>query len=308
MLSPPTWKPSEQLAGRRAPSREEEVAQPRLAQALLGLSRVRLQDGRAPALLRGPIWQSCWCEAALPWASLAQTCLAARLPAQEGAGCEAGRRHWRLPGLSSAPALPLHLGPRRPLAGLRGRWLAHCEGLKQEELCAREGRASAGLRKTLLGRTDSALHGVHQAPRALAGVCSPAHPEADSWGAQQLPHTRSFLALSSPAETCAAGWGLPLRAWAPAHSPSSGQAAPEPRPAGGRAPPPGSRVNSWREASLLEGRRGSPASFGSSPTWLEPSAPPGRQSSSSAQRPDLAELLARGCSALGEPCPDLPRC
>ena len=35
-------------------------------------------------------------------------------------------------------------------------------------------------------------------------------------------------------------------------------------------------------------------------------APPGRQSSSSAQRPDLAELLARGCSALGEPCPDLP--
>ena len=24
----------------------------------------------------------------------------------------------------------------------------------------------------------------------------------------------------SPAETCAAGWGLPLRAWAPAHSPS----------------------------------------------------------------------------------------
>ena len=47
-------------------------------------------------------------------------------------------------------------------------------------------------------------------------------------------------------------------------------------------------------------------SFGSSPTWLEPSAPPGRQSSSSAQRPDLAELLARGCSALGETCPDLP--
>ena len=28
-------------------------------------------------------------------------------------------------------------------------------------------------------------------------------------------------------------------------------------------------------------------------------APPGRQSSSSAQRPDLAELLGRGCSALG---------
>ena len=47
-----------------------------------------------------------------------------------------------------------------------------------------------------------------------------------------LTHVAS-LALSSPAETCAAGWGLPLRAWALAHSPSSGQATPEPRPAGG---------------------------------------------------------------------------
>ena len=53
--SSPTWKPSEQLAGRRAPSREEEAAQPRFAQALLGWNRVRFQDGRAPALLRGPI-------------------------------------------------------------------------------------------------------------------------------------------------------------------------------------------------------------------------------------------------------------
>ena len=39
--------------------------------------------------------------------------------------------HWRLPGLSSAPALPLHLGPRRPWGGLRGRWLAHSQGLQQ---------------------------------------------------------------------------------------------------------------------------------------------------------------------------------
>ncbi|OEL78399.1 hypothetical protein BHF14_23890 [Escherichia coli] len=93
------------MAGRRAPSREEEVAQPRLAQALLGLSRVRLQDGRAPALLRGPIGQSCWCEAALPWASLAQTCLAARIPAQEGASCvRLGDGTGAL--LASAPLLP----------------------------------------------------------------------------------------------------------------------------------------------------------------------------------------------------------
>ena len=81
-----TWKQSEQHAGKRASSGEEEAAQPREAKALLGWSRVRLQYGRAPTLLRGPIWQSSWREAALPWASLAQACLAARLPAQEGAG------------------------------------------------------------------------------------------------------------------------------------------------------------------------------------------------------------------------------
>ena len=34
-----------------------------------------LQYGRALALLRAPIWQSSWREAALPGASLAQTCL-----------------------------------------------------------------------------------------------------------------------------------------------------------------------------------------------------------------------------------------
>ena len=84
---------------------EEKAAQPRLAQALVGWSRVRLQDGRAPALLRGPMWQSCWREASLPWASLAQTCLAARLPAQEAAGCA---RLGDATGafLASAPLLP----------------------------------------------------------------------------------------------------------------------------------------------------------------------------------------------------------
>ena len=89
----PAWKSSEQQPGRRAFSREQEAAQPRAAQALFGWSRVRLKDGRAPALLRGPMWQSCWCEAALHWASLAQTCLTARLPSQEGAGS----RGWETP-------------------------------------------------------------------------------------------------------------------------------------------------------------------------------------------------------------------
>ena len=143
------------------------------------------------------------------------------------------------------------------------------------------------------------------------------------WLVSAAPHTRrqtpwapssclthvACLALSSPAETCAAGWGQPLRAWAPAHSPSSVQAAPEPRPAGGAERPRlESECTTGGEASLLEGRGGSRAACGSSPAWLDPSAPPGLQSSSSAQRPDVAELLSEGCPALAEPCPDLPLC
>ena len=46
---------------------------------------VRLQYSRALALLRAPIWQSFWREAARLGARLAQTCLAFRLPPQEGA-------------------------------------------------------------------------------------------------------------------------------------------------------------------------------------------------------------------------------
>ena len=68
------------------------------------------------------------------------------------------------------------------------------------------------------------------------------------------------LALSSPAETGAGGWGLILRVWVPAHSPSSGEAALEARPAGGALRP---RLicesTASREASLLGGRGGSPA-------------------------------------------------
>ena len=43
--------------------------------------------------------------------------------------------------------------------------------------------------------------------------------------------------LSSPVETCAGGWGPILRVWVSAHSPNSGEAAPEARPAGGALRP-----------------------------------------------------------------------
>jgi len=79
------WKPSEQHAGIELPRGKTKQPSRLRLQALLRWSRVRLQDGRAPALLRGPIWQSSWREATLPWANPAQTCLAARLPTQEGA-------------------------------------------------------------------------------------------------------------------------------------------------------------------------------------------------------------------------------
>ena len=68
------------------PGKRRQPSRVRL-QALLGWSRVRLQYGRAPAPLTALIWHSSLREAALPGASIAQTCLAFRLPAQEGAGC-----------------------------------------------------------------------------------------------------------------------------------------------------------------------------------------------------------------------------
>jgi len=74
-------------SGREPPPGKRRQPSRLLLQALLGWSRVRLQYRRAPAPLRALIWQSSLREAALPGASLAQTCLASRLPAQEGAVC-----------------------------------------------------------------------------------------------------------------------------------------------------------------------------------------------------------------------------
>ena len=90
----------------------------------------------------------------------------------------------------------------------------------------------------------------------LAGFCIPTLPEADPWVPRKCVRDVGSLALSSPAETCAGGWGLILRVWVPAHGPKSGEAAPEARPAGGalRARLIGESTAS-SVASLL-GRRG----------------------------------------------------
>ena len=132
------WKPNEEHSRWRASSRVEEAAQPRAAHSLLGWIRARLQYGRTPALLSGPIWQSSWSEAALPWPSLALTCLAARLPAMEGAG-SLSLGDATVAFLASALLLPC-LCTRGPWGWLRGRWVAHCQWLQQGELCQREGK------------------------------------------------------------------------------------------------------------------------------------------------------------------------
>ena len=90
--------------------------------------------------------------------------------------------------------------------------------------------------RCLAAQTQRCTEGT-RFPGSLAVVCSPANPEADSLGAQQLPHTRSFPSALLPSRDVCSWLALPLRAWAPAHSSSSGQAAPEPRPAGGAERP-----------------------------------------------------------------------
>ena len=168
---------NEELAGRRASSREDEAAQPRLAQALLGWSRVRLQDGRAPALLRGSIWQSCWHEAALPWVSLATTCLAARFPALDLAGfARLGNATGAF--LASAPLLPC-LYTKAPgvlTEGLGAGGLHTVKGNDSESSVRGKGRTPAGLLQRLLGRQDSAPHEEHQAPRAPGWGLQPRTP------------------------------------------------------------------------------------------------------------------------------------
>ena len=144
-------------------------------------------------------------------------------------------------------------------------------------------------------------------PGPLAGVWSPGQPKAVSVCARECMTDVGSLALSSPAETCAGFRGLILRVWVPAHSTSSWEAAPEARSAGGALRPRliGEGRASREGASSGEEEAAQPRQA-ESPACTEPSAPPLRQSSSSAQRPDLAELLALGPSAMGEPCPDLP--
>ena len=86
------------------------------------------------------------------------------------------------------------------------------------------------------------------------------------WAPRECMTDVGSLALFSLAETCASRWSLILHVCVPAHSPNSGEAAPEARPAGGALSPCLiGECTASREASLHGGRGGSPA-----PSSLKP--------------------------------------
>jgi len=185
--------------------------------------------------------------------------------------------------------------------------LPTAKGSSSESSVRGKGRSGAGLLQRLLGAKTQRLTKSTRLLGPLAGVCSPAHPEADSVGAQQVHDRRRFPCTLLPS-TDMCWWLGPVPACLGSRPrPQLREAAPEARPAGGALLPHliGECTTS-REASPHGGRGGSPAPSSGKPCLPEPSEPPVRQSSSSAQRPDLAEFLSRGCSAMGEPCPDLP--
>ena len=144
------------------------------------------------------------------------------------------------------------------------------KGSSSENSVRGKGRATAGLLQRLHGRPDYRHTESTRLPGPLAGVYCPDTRRLIPWAPRKCMTEVGSLALSSPAETCAGGWGLILRVWVPAHSPNSGEAAPEARPAGGalRARLLGESTAS-REASLLGGKGGSPAPSSGKPCLQE---------------------------------------
>ena len=86
------------------------------------------------------------------------------------------KRHWRLPGFSSTPALPLHIGPSVLEEGLGAGGLHTAKGSSSESSVRGKRRATAGLLQRFLGRPDKAPQGEHQVPRAPGWVLHPHTP------------------------------------------------------------------------------------------------------------------------------------
>ena len=160
-------------SGREPPPGKRRQPSRLLLQALLGWSRVRLQYRRAPAPLRALIWQSSLREAALPGARLAQTCLGRALPRLAWLldflpRKEQSARGWETPLAPSWPQLCSCLAfaprPQAFLWWLRGRWLPHCQGLQQWELCSREMKGIFGMQSFIRCETHTFTLNPHPEP------------------------------------------------------------------------------------------------------------------------------------------------
>ena len=116
---------------------------------------------------------------------------------------EPAARVWDSPLAPSWPKLRSCLAfERRPMASF-GRALGPVSCTLPRapggrDLCqGKEGLVQGSFSRCLTAQTQRQTE-CTRLPGPLAGVCSPAHPEADSLGAQQLPHTRTFPSALLP--------------------------------------------------------------------------------------------------------------
>ena len=157
----------------------------------------------------------------------------------------------------SRSCLPLQ--PKPTCRGLKVWWCANCQGLQQRELCQRAGKSHwMDSQAVAWPPSLSATWRESGSQGPWVGDAAP-HPECSSCGPRKCLADLGSLELSSRAETCGPGSGLPLCVWASSHSLSAGEPAPEQR-APGSAFRPGleAQFTAHRQASLLWGRRGSP--------------------------------------------------
>ena len=116
---------------------------------------------------------------------------------------EQAARGWEMPLVPSWPQIRscLAFAPR-PQASLgRAEGPVSCtlpRAPAGRALCERRKGLVQGSSSRCLAAQTQRCTECTRLPGSLAGVCSPTHPEADSLGAQQLPHTRSFPSALLP--------------------------------------------------------------------------------------------------------------
>ena len=199
-------------------------------------------------------------------------------------------------GLTSLLAvhLPIRRGSRAPPAGL-------ASGAEFPELGLWAGTQTGRIRPEPLAHVSAGQESARE-PTSVIHLL-----EADSVGAQQVHDRRRFPSTLLPSTDMCRWFGPDPACLGSRPQPQLREAAPEARPAGGALLPRLiGECTARREASLLGGRGAAQPLQAESPACPELSEPPVQQSSRSSQKPDLAEFLSQGCSAMGETCPDLP--